>query len=347
MSEPEVLFSQQGALGRILLNRPRAINALTHDMVGMIDTQLDEWATDDSVAAVVVTGAGERGLCAGGDIRSIYEDAQEQGGASEQFWADEYRLNLKISRYPKPYIAIMDGLVMGGGVGVSVHGSHRIATDRSRIAMPEVGIGFVPDVGGTYVLSRSPGVSGLHAGLTGAQMGAADAIHTGFADAYIPHDRVEDFLAAVADGTHPDAAVQEFAEQPEPGTFEDLEALADCYAHDTAAQIVAAMEADGSDLATKTAATIRANSPVSVEVTLAAIRRVRELPDLAEALRQELRVSIHALRTGDFVEGIRAQIIDKDRNPQWQPARLEDVDPDVVAAYFDSLGDEELVLPDA
>lgn len=343
VTEPEVLIERDGALGRIVLNRPKAINALTHTMVTAIHGALREWASDPQIAAVAVTGAGERGLCAGGDIRSIYDDSKAGGHATDDFWADEYRLNRYISEYPKPYIAVMDGLVMGGGVGVSAHGSHRIATERSRIAMPEVGIGFIPDVGGTHILAHAPGAGGLHAALTAMQMGAADAIANGFADAYVPTSRIEELLAAVAGGESADDALARFSEEPEPGRLEEVDReLGECYSGRTVAEMVQRMEALGSPLATETAEKIRASSPVSVEVALESIRRAQGLGTLPEVLKQEYRVSLRSLREGDFIEGIRAQIIDKDRNPQWQPATLEEVDRNVVESYFAPLGEEEL-----
>ncbi|MBM4569359.1 enoyl-CoA hydratase/isomerase family protein, partial [Rhodococcus hoagii] len=195
--EPEVLVERVGALGRITLNRPKAINALNHAMVRSMAAALLEWADDDAVDAVLLTGAGERGLCAGGDIVSIYHDARDGGSGSKDFWRDEYVLNAAIARYRKPYVAIMDGIVMGGGVGVSAHGNVRVVTERSTIGMPEVGIGFVPDVGGTYLLSRAPGELGTHVALTTARMSAGDAIACGFADHFVPSDRVGEFEQAL------------------------------------------------------------------------------------------------------------------------------------------------------
>ena len=187
-----MLFRRDRGLGRITLNRPRAINALNHSMVTEIARVLDEWAQDDGVEAVVLQGAGDRGLCAGGDIRAIYLDAKRGGEATYAFWHDEYLLNSQIAHYPKPFVAVMDGLVMGGGVGLSAHASHRVVTDRSVVGMPEVKIGLVPDVGGTYLLSRAPGHTGFHAALTGAGVSGQDAIAMGLADRIVPHARIED-----------------------------------------------------------------------------------------------------------------------------------------------------------
>src|SRR5690606_37415899 len=198
---PDVLLHRDGRAGRAVLNRPRALNALTHAMVGDLDAALTDWEHDDEVAAVVLTGAGERGLCAGGDIRSIYEDARCVRTGTREFWRDEYRLNARIAGYPKSYVAVMDGIVIGGGVGVSAHAGVRVVTERSRIAIPETGIRFVPDVGGTWLLSRAPGELGTHLALTAAPAGAGDAIRCGLADHYVPADRLPGFTAALARST--------------------------------------------------------------------------------------------------------------------------------------------------
>ncbi|MCB9410851.1 3-hydroxyisobutyryl-CoA hydrolase, partial [Mycolicibacterium sp.] len=214
----EVLAHVEGGVGFLALNRPRAINSLTHTMVGAIDAALERWTQDGSVRAVVLTGSGERGLCAGGDVVAIYHSARADGAEARQFWFDEYRLNARIGRFPKPYVALMDGIVMGGGVGVSAHGNIRVATDRSKIAMPEVGIGFIPDVGGTFLLSRAPGNLGLHAALTGAPFTGADAVALGFADHYVPHADLEAFVAEIV-GAGVEAAVEAHAQQPPPSTL--------------------------------------------------------------------------------------------------------------------------------
>lgn len=327
----DVEFHVHSGLGRITLNRPKALNALTHDMVSAISARLTAWQDDPGVRAVVLDGAGERGLCAGGDIRSIYEDARSGGTASLAFWADEYRLNAQIAAYPKPYLAIMDGLVMGGGVGVSAHGSHRVVTERSRIGMPEVGIGFVPDVGGTYLLSRAPGRLGTHIALTTATMSGADAIHCGFADHYVPSERLLDLLDALATST-PAVALDTFSEAPPPSQLAaDQQWIDACYSAGTAEEILDRLRNHG-DAAVSAAKEIETKSPTAVKVTLRSLRS--SLPDLEIALAQEYRVSAHALAHPDLAEGIRAQIIDKDRSPRWQPAELSEVDEALVASFF-------------
>ncbi|MFE7721748.1 enoyl-CoA hydratase/isomerase family protein [Nocardia rhizosphaerihabitans] len=344
--EPEVLIAVEDGLGRITLNRPKAINALNHPMALAITDALRAWADDAAVRAVVVTGAGERGLCAGGDIVAIHADAKGGTAGADSptgvFWRDEYILNALIGRYPKPYVVLMDGIVMGGGVGLSGHGSHRIVTERSRIGMPEVGIGFVPDVGGTYLLSRAPGELGTHVALTTARMSAGDAIAAGFADHYVPSDA----LPALLDGlrtTDVDAAIAAVAEQAPASDLLAQQSWIDaCYSADTVEEIAARLQTADSPEATKALDDLLAKSPVALKVTLRSLRAARELPSLEAVLDQEYRVSIAALGSHDLVEGIRAQVIDKDRNPRWEPATLAEVTDAQVAAYFAELGDKEL-----
>ncbi|WP_410652452.1 enoyl-CoA hydratase/isomerase family protein [Amycolatopsis sp. cmx-4-54] len=329
----DVQFLVESGIGRITLNRPRALNSLNHGMVLAMLDHLEAWRTDPGVRAVLIDGAGDRGLCAGGDIRAIYEDARACGTASLRFWADEYRLNAMISRYPKPYLALMDGLVMGGGVGVSAHGSHRIVTERSRVGMPETGIGFVPDVGGTYLLSRTPGELGTHIALTAGAISGPDAIHCGLADHFVASERIPDLLDALAVRT-PDDALELIAEPAPPSTLAgDAGWIDRCYAADTVEEILARLHAEG-DAAATAAKEIEAKSPTALKVTLRALRSAAAMPDLETALAQELRISTHALSTAEFAEGIRAQIIDKDRSPKWSPATLSEVDEELVDAYF-------------
>lgn len=331
----EVLARVDGHVGVLTLNRPRAINSLTQTMVTAMDATLSAWAEDDDVRAVVLSGAGERGLCAGGDVVAIYHSAKAGGADARRFWFDEYRLNSRIGHYPKPYVALMDGIVMGGGVGVSAHGSIRVVTDTSKIAMPEVGIGFIPDVGGTYLLSRAPGRLGLHAALTGAPFSGADAIALGFADHYIPHAHLEEFTAdLIADGV--EHAVEAYAEDPPPSRLAAQRDWIDrCYSAETVADIVAALRSHGTEPASEAAELIETRSPIALSVTLAAVRRAATLSSLDEVLTQEYRVSCASLRSHDLVEGIRAQLVDKDRNPQWAPPSLAAVTDDDVAAYFE------------
>ena len=330
----EVLVRVEHGVGFLTLNRPQAINSLNQTMVNAMDAALSDWADDDAVRAVVVNGAGERGLCAGGDVVAIYHSAKAGGAEARRFWFDEYRLNARIGSYPKPYVALMDGIVMGGGVGVSAHGSVRVVTESSKIAMPEVGIGFIPDVGGTYLLSRAPGLLGLHVALTGAPFSGADAIALGFADHYVPGAELELFTAMVA-AEGPEAAVTAYAQEPPPSRLAAQRDWIDhCYAGRTVSEIVDALRNHGEGPADDAANLITTRSPIALAVTLAAVRRAARLDTLAEVLVQEYRVSCASLRSHDLVEGIRAQLVDKDRNPQWSPATLAAVTDEDVNAYF-------------
>jgi enoyl-CoA hydratase len=330
----DVLVTVDRGIGLITLNRPEAINSLTTPMVSAISQALTKWDRDDDVSAVVVDGAGERGLCAGGDIVAIYYSAQAGGAETRVFWYDEYLLNAQIGRFSKPYIALMDGIVMGGGVGVAVHGSVRVVTDTTKMAMPEVGIGLIPDVGGTLLLSRTPGLLGLHCALTGAPFNGADAIAMGFADHFVPHQTLADFKnAIVADGI--DAALAAHAKEPPPSSLlAQREWIDDCYTGETVEDIVAALRGHDAGPANDAANLIMTRSPIALSVALEAVRRAAKLDTLEDVLRQEYRTSCGALRSHDLVEGIRAQVIDKDRNPKWSPASLAAVTTADVEAYF-------------
>ncbi|MFM9034798.1 MAG: enoyl-CoA hydratase/isomerase family protein [Mycobacterium sp.] len=330
----EILVRVEHGVGFLTLNRPQAINSLTQTMVTAMDATLSAWADDDRVRAVVVGGAGDRGLCAGGDVVAIYHSAKGGGAEARRFWFDEYRLNALIGGYPKPYVALMTGIVMGGGVGVSAHGSVRVVTESSKIAMPEVGIGFIPDVGGTYLLSRTPGRLGLHAALTGAPFSGADAIALGFADHYVPSAELELFTAmVVAEG--PEAAVTAYAQDPPPSQLAaQQDWIDDCYTGRTVSDILAALRGHDEAAADDAANLIATRSPVALTVTLAAVRRAAKLDSLEEVLAQEYRVSCASLRSHDLVEGIRAQLVDKDRNPRWSPSSLDEVTDEDVERYF-------------
>ncbi|XUM02562.1 enoyl-CoA hydratase/isomerase family protein [Streptomyces venezuelae ATCC 10712] len=343
--DEEVVVRTEGRTGRLVLNRPRALNALSHPMVLRIEEALTAWREDPRVETVVISGAGERGLCAGGDIRAIHADARTGGTASADFWRDEYRLNALIARYPKPYVALMDGIVMGGGVGVSAHGTVRIVTERSRVAMPETGIGFVPDVGGTYLLALAPGQLGVHLALTGASVGAADALLCGLADHFVPSDRLERLVTDLAHAPVHDALAAHVGQAP-PGRLAAQRAwIDDCYAADTVEEILDRLRASGVPTAEEAAATLATRSPTALKVALTSVRRARELGPLERVLAQEYRVSCAALASPDLVEGIRAQVIDKDRAPRWSPAQLSSVTDEDVARYFAPLGaDRELRL---
>ncbi|MEV0192020.1 enoyl-CoA hydratase/isomerase family protein [Kitasatospora purpeofusca] len=343
----EVLVRRDGAVGRIVLDRPRALNSLTHGMVLDVRAALDAFAEDDAVRAVVLTGAGERGLCAGGDIRAFHDDAKLGGAGTRAFLRDEYRLNELISRYPKPYVAVMDGITMGGGVGVSAHGSVRIVTERSVVALPETRIGLVPDVGGSRLLSRAPGELGTHLGLSAASMTPGDALLCGFADHFVPSARLPELLADLADpaGAPVAEVVARYAE-PAPASplAEQREWIDACYAADSVEEIVARLVASGVPEAKQAAEELAERSPTMLKVTLSALRRARSHGSLAESLEQEYRVSCAAVAHHDLVEGIRAQVVDKDRNPRWSPGTLAEVDARAVAAFFEPPAEGDLRL---
>jgi enoyl-CoA hydratase len=354
-SEPDLLVGQVGILGRLTLNRPKAINALTHDMALTMENALLRWADEPTVGAVLISGAGERGLCAGGDIRAIYHDARAGGSATLEFWRDEYRLNALIGSYPKPIVALMHGLVMGGGIGVSAHASHRVVTDGSVLGMPEVGIGLVPDVGGTWLLSRAPGELGTHLALSAARLGPGDAVELGLADWYVPAESLSALAGALGDiPVHESdvvgavgAAIQDLAR---PAPWSPIAAgrawIDQCYAADTIEDVLARLDVAPEPAAATAAEEIRRKSPTALKVTLAALRRARRLHSLAAVLAQEYRVSSRCFAAPDLAEGIRAQVIDKDRDPKWSPPALELVGEDQVRLYFAELGDLELRLPD-
>jgi enoyl-CoA hydratase len=339
----EVLTRVDDGVGVITLNRPKAINSLNHPMVNALSAVLTRWENDDAVRAVVLAGAGERGLCAGGDVVAVYHSARTDGVEARRFWRDEYLLDGQIARFAKPFVSLMDGIVMGGGVGVSAHANTRVVTDTSKIAMPEVGIGFIPDIGGAFLLSRAPGALGVYAGLTGAPFSGADAIALGFADHYVPHGELDAFTAAIiADG--PESALAGHAIEPPPGTLAaQRDWIDECFAGDTVEDIIAALrghQGDGAEAAQDAADLIASRSPIAVSVALEAVRRAAKLETLEDVLIQDYRVSSASVRSHDLVEGIRAQIIHKDRNPKWSPATLAEVSAADVEAYFAPVDDD-------
>lgn len=341
----DVLVTVDRGFGLIRLNRPKAINSLTHPMVSAISQALSDWEDDDGISAVVLSGAGERGLCAGGDIVEVYNSARGDHGVASAFWWDEYLMDAQIARFPKPFVSLMDGIVMGGGVGVSAHGSVRVVTDTTKMAMPEVGIGFIPDVGGTFILSRAPGLLGLHAALTGAPFAAGDAIAMGFADHFVPHDELAEFTDAIIHDGIEAALAAHATESPASELLGQREWIDRCFAGETVEDIVAALRGHDAGPANDAANLIVTRSPVSVSVALEAVRRAGKLDTLEDVLRQEYRTSCGSLRSHDLVEGIRAQVIDKDRNPKWSPPSLSAVTPADIDAYF-ATQDPDLTFPE-
>ncbi|MHC2335198.1 enoyl-CoA hydratase/isomerase family protein [Bradyrhizobium sp. USDA 4454] len=353
-AEGDLIARREGAAGIIRLNRPKAINAVTLEMFHDIDKALDAFEADPDVAVIVLEGAGERGLCAGGDIRALWESSKVKGDLGKILWRDEYILNARIKTFPKPYVAFMDGIVMGGGVGLSAHGRHRVVTERTKLAMPEVGLGFFPDVGGTYLLSRSPGEVGTYFGLTGTTMNGPDAIYAKFADAVVPSAKLpalREALTKVAPRTNSaeiDRLIADFATGETSGPVAAMQARIDgWFARGRMQDIIAALKADGSELAQSTLKTLGEKSPRGMVVTLKLLRLARATETLEECLVREYRAALEVFASDDFREGVRAAVIDKDRNPKWSPADIADVTPEMLAPYFAEIGADELKFPDS
>lgn len=351
MTTDEILFERRGAAGLVTLNRPKALNAVTHSMVKALRAQLDAWADDNAVTRVVVMGAGERAFSAGGDIRALY-DLGKAGRHDEalQFWRDEYPLNAAIKNYRKPYVALIDGIVMGGGVGVSVHGSHRVAGDRYAFAMPEVGIGFFPDVGATWFLPRMPGELGAYCALTGERFNAADGVAAGLATHRIASARFPALIEALTGTVSVDAVLAAFAEPAGEGPIAARRGTIDrLFAGDSVEAILAALAREAAsgradaEWAGKTAATIAAKAPLSLKLALAQVRRGAAL-DFAACMRAEFRIVSRVIQAHDFYEGVRAVIVDKDNRPRWNPATLAAVSDAEVERHFAALANE-LPLP--
>ena len=334
----------EGGLGRLVLDRPGALNALTHAMVRELLAVLGAWRDADDVSGAVIEGSGDKAFSAGGDILGLWQHGKRGDHAfGRAFWRDEYRLDRMIARYPKPFVALMDGIVMGGGVGVSAHGSHRIVTERTVVAMPEVSIGFLPDVGGTWILSRAPGRLGEYLAMTATRLGPADAIVAGFADRFMASDRLPELVRRLeAQGPH---SVDWLAGEPPGGLLEArLDEINEAFSAADGPAIVARLEDSSAPWAREAAGAIRRHSPLSVACALEAVRAARRLADLESCLAMEFRFAWRATQQTDFLEGIRAAIIDRDRHPCWRHARLEDVTPAEVADLFAPLGNEELDL---
>ncbi|WP_131103284.1 enoyl-CoA hydratase/isomerase family protein [Ornithinimicrobium sufpigmenti] len=338
----EVLYAVDGPLGRIRLNRPRAINALDQASVDSLRQVLTDWAADESVRAVLIEGAGERGLCAGGDVRALRE-AVVAGDVQlpVDYWEAEYAVNQLIADFPKPYIAWMDGIVMGGGLGVSTHGSVRLVTERTQLAMPEVIIGFFPDVGVLHLLARAPGQTGTHLALTGSPVSGADAVLLGLADAQVPRDAHARLVDALREDPTLDAAALTQlvgalgGDEAESWLQAQRGWVDECYAGDDAAEILERLRARPEPEAREAAETIASRSPHSVAVTLEALRRAASL-DLAGVLAQDLSLGPAFARHPDFAEGVRAQLVDKDRSPRWTHASVADVPrAEVLTAFGD------------
>jgi enoyl-CoA hydratase len=338
-ADDEIRGATSGACLRITLNRPRALNALNLNMVRLMERLLDVAEADSAVKTIFLDGAGDRAFCAGGDIVALRDSALADDGAACVFWEEEYQLDARIAAFPKPIVAFMDGVVMGGGIGLAAHASHRVATERLVSAMPEVGIGFSPDVGSTWLLSHAPGELGTYLALTGDRLGASDAILVGFADEQVDSGTREAIFAELAATGDADRCVAQYAVPPADRGQGQLAAARRWIdsafgGADTVAGIITALRARPESEAHTAADAIGKASPTSVTVTLAAIRSAHKLPTLEACLKQELGVSLGFLSHPDFVEGVRAQVVDKDRCPAWSPSALADVSPDDVAQFL-------------
>ncbi|MDF1601185.1 enoyl-CoA hydratase/isomerase family protein [Mesorhizobium sp. YIM 152430] len=340
MSEAEILFETRGKAGIVTLNRPKALNAVTRLMVDQLHAKLIDWAGDPAIETVVIKAAGEKAFSAGGDIRQLYDWGQQKNPAIRDFYRKEYRLNTFIKTYPKPYVALIDGIVMGGGVGVSFHGSHRVGGSKLMFAMPETGIGLFPDVGGTWFLSRLPHRIGTWLALTGARLGQADALWCGLTTNAVSTEHFGDVETALAAGGALDDVLDPFAVRPEGATLPGLAATIEhCFAGETVETILDALDGDGGEWAAKQAAIIRTKSPTSLKI---ALRQMQEgaKADFETCMKIEFRIVSRVVEGHEFFEGVRAVIIDKDNKPDWQPATLAAVSDADIDAYFAPLPDE-------
>jgi enoyl-CoA hydratase len=351
----EILSERRGGLVIVTLNRPKALNALSPGMCRTLAAALPAWEADRGVRAILIRGAGGRAFCAGGDVRAIRE-AQSTGDATafgSAFFRDEYRLNRHIARLSKPWIALLDGITMGGGAGVSVHGSHRIASEKLLFAMPETAIGLFPDIGANAFFNRCPGRIGLYLALTGARIGAADALHARLATHFVASERIAELTEHLAAlrwetgdaGAEVDRAIAEFASDPGAGPLVALRPAIDCcFDHGTVAGVLASLEAEPGDWARETLDTLTRASPTSLAITLRQIALGRGLA-IEDVLRLDYRIALRCLERPDFFEGVRALLVDKDGTPRWQPPRLADVEEAAIDFYFQPLGADELSFP--
>ena len=337
----EVILDRVGSAAVIRLNRPKALNSLNLPMVRGIREAMEQYLDDASIQAVILKGEGERGLCAGGDIRVLYDMGKRRDPEATRFWREEFPLNYAISNYPKPYVVLMDGITMGGGVGLSAHGRHRIVTERTRLAMPETGIGYFPDVGATWLLPQAPGEVGTWMGLTGIEVDAAGAIYAGLADVLVPSDRLDALVEAIgalagdAEDGNVEATIARFSVPTTESALEKNRSVIDrCFGFDRVEDIIEALAVEGGEFAATTRDTMLKRSPTSLKLTLRLLRAGRQSSGLVECLEREFGAGAEILRNHDFYEGVRAAIIDKDRNPQWSPTSLDEVQAESIDAYL-------------
>jgi enoyl-CoA hydratase len=350
LQDGDVIVRALGSLRRITLNRPQALNAITLAMAETMTAFMREWADDPAVGAVLFDGAGGRAFAAGGDIRALYDAAKSGDDLPARFWATEYHLNVTIARYPKPVIAVMDGLVMGGGVGLSAHAAHSVSTDRSVVAMPEVGIGFFPDVGVSFLLTRAHWELGTYVALTGERLNAQGALICGLANSHVPSARLDELPSALADcGSRQEirAALGKFETSPMPGKIvKALRWIMPCFSGNTIEEILEALSMCENEDAIAARDIMLKASPTSLKVTLRNMREAAKFKRVEQSFQQDYRIALACIAGHDFREGIRAAIVDKDRNPIWSPGRIEDVTADIVDRHFKSVGALELQFPE-
>jgi enoyl-CoA hydratase len=350
LQDGDVIVRANGALRRLTLNRPKALNAVTLGMTVTMTEMMRAWASDPAVGVVMFDGAGERGFCAGGDIRALYDAARTGDPLPQKFWALEYHLNVMIARYRKPVAAIMDGVVMGGGIGLAGHAAHRVVTERSAVAMPEVGIGFFPDIGASFPLARAPGFTGTYLELTGERMNAADTIYAGLADIHIPAAKLATIPDALAGSRSADEVRVQLAAlsaPPAPGKLETARPWIDAYyGANTVEEIFARLTGSNTEAAQTALAAMKKASPTSLKITLRNMRDAAKFKRVEECFVQDYRIALACVAGHDMIEGVRATIVDKDRNPVWRPGTLEQVTPEIVERHFQSVGALELKFKD-
>lgn len=333
----EVIIRREGRCGRLTLNRPAALNALTYGMVKSITAALTEWRNDPTVQAVILDGAGEKALCAGGDVRWLYDERRSGTDVAMAFWRDEYILDAMIANYPKPFVALMSGIVMGGGIGLSAHARHRVVSETSMLAMPETTIGLIPDVGGTYLLGHAQGRLGIYLGLCGVRMSGSDAIQAGFADTYVSRAKTQALVAALVreEGDPVDEIIEQFSEPVPPSSLAAKRGLIDrLFSGNDIKTIVSNLLTTTDELARKAHDDLQVRSPKALALSLEAIQRAKKYKKIEEALTVEFRLVNRLYEDGEFIEGVRALLVDKDKKPRWTPPSIDAVTPDLVQRYF-------------
>lgn len=336
----DILVTQKGNLGVLTLNRPQTLNALTFAMIQLLSQQLKAWEIDNTIHAVVIQAAEGKAFCAGGDVRWLYEMGKQKDPIQQQFFIEEYRLNRLIHQYKKPYIALMNGLTMGGGVGVSLHGSHRVASESFVFAMPETTIGFFPDIGASYLLSRCAGMMGIYLGLTGIRLNTEESLHQGLITHNIPFSAFPQVLESLSQldlSTDPFLQVSRCLTQyshPDKQAFPAQAAVDHCFSHATIEEIIASLRQVNNDWHQETATALLSKSPLSLKVTLEQLRRAKSL-EFDDCIAMDAALVRHFMHNHDFYEGVRALLIDKDKSPRWQPSTLNEVSAELVNRYFE------------